>query len=57
MVFEDGLMLGLAHASHDHIRRFGRGRFSHWGNQVIFSTSDNSDPNTNGRSYTFCPCF
>jgi hypothetical protein len=31
MLYEDGRMLGLAHAMHDHIVRFGKGRFSHYG--------------------------
>jgi len=52
-VFEDDRRLGPAHCFHDHIARRGRGRFSHWGGVVYFSTSDNSDPNTNGRSYSF----
>ena len=29
----------------------GSGRFSHWGGNLFFSTSDNTDPNTNGRVY------
>lgn len=52
IVFEDARPLGPAHASHAEIRHLGRGRFSHWGQQVYFSTSDNSDPRTNGRRYT-----
>ena len=51
-VLEDGKTLGPAHASHDEIRRLGCGRFSHWGAQLYFSTSDNSDPRTNRRRYT-----
>jgi hypothetical protein len=27
------------------------GRYSHWCDGLIFSTSDNSDPNTNKRRY------
>jgi hypothetical protein len=52
--FEDGRPLGPAHALHALIRSEGRGRFSHWGPQqvLLFSTSDNSDPNRNGRVYT-----
>lgn len=50
-VLEDGRPLGPAHAIHDDIRRSGRGRFSHWNNRLYFSTSDNSDPRTNGRRY------
>jgi hypothetical protein len=51
-LFEDGKALGPAHVSHDEIRRLGAGRFSHWGAQLYFSTSDNSDPRSNGRHYT-----
>lgn len=40
-----------AHSLHDAIRRFGRGRYSHWGHEVYFSSLDGSDPNTNGRDY------
>jgi hypothetical protein len=50
-LLENGVALGPAHASHDAIRRKGKGRFSHWGDALYFSTSDNSDPNTNGRRY------
>jgi iduronate 2-sulfatase len=48
---EDGLALGPAHSLHVEIQQLGRGRFSHWGTDVVFSASDNSDPNTNGREY------
>jgi hypothetical protein len=48
---EDGKPLGPAHTSHDEIRRLGNGRFSHWGERVYFSASDNSDPNLNTRAY------
>jgi Sulfotransferase family len=53
-LFEDGVPLGPAHSLHALIRNEGRGRFSHWGPQqmLLFSTSDNSDPNRNGRAYT-----
>lgn len=54
MVFEGGELLGLAHSVHDHVVRFGGGRFSHWGPRLLFSTRDNTDPNTNGREYTYC---
>lgn len=49
---EDGRALGPSHAVHDDIRQTGRGRFSHWHDMLYFSTSDNSDPNGNGRTYT-----
>lgn len=49
---EDGKPLGPAHAIHHSVAEDGAGRYSHWtGNTLIFSASDNSDPNTNGRDY------
>lgn len=51
-LFENGRPLGPAHAAHVDIRRFGKGRYSHWGPVVYFSTSDNSDPRTNSRRYS-----
>jgi hypothetical protein len=51
MVYENGRALGPAHAIHDSLRNMGQGRLSHWGDKLYFSTSDNSDPNTNGRHY------
>src|SRR5512145_3171084 len=50
-VLEDGRPLGPAHAHHHIIRKFGGGRFSHWAGAVLLSTSDNSNPLTNGRRY------
>jgi hypothetical protein len=52
-LFENGVELGPAHSVHHDIRAFGLGQFSHWGNTLYFSTSDNSDPLTNGRKYTY----
>jgi hypothetical protein len=52
VVAEDGRALPHAHAAHEDIRRLGGGRYSHWGAQVYFSSSDGSDPRTNGRRYT-----
>ncbi len=51
VVCESGRALGPPHSSHDEIRKIGGGRFVHWGNTIYFSTSDNSDPNLNGRLY------
>jgi SAM-dependent methyltransferase len=51
VVTEDGVLLGPGHAQHFAIRNQGNGRFSHWNEAVYFSTSDNTDPNVNGRSY------
>jgi hypothetical protein len=51
--FEDEKELGPAHAGHAEIRQNGKGRFSHWKTLLYFSTSDGSDPRTNGRKYTW----
>jgi hypothetical protein len=53
LLFEDDHRLGPAHATHDDVRRLGAGRYSHWRDAVYFSASDNSDPRSNGRSYTY----
>lgn len=54
-LLEDGKPLGPPGALHDDIRTRGLGAWSHWDfglrTQVMFSTSDNSDPNENGRRY------
>lgn len=47
----ESLELGPAHSIHAQIRDSGKGQFSHWNGQLYFSTSDNSDPNTNNRTY------
>jgi hypothetical protein len=52
ILLEDGKPLGPAHCAHAEIRKEGKGRWSHWGSCTVwFSTSDNSDPRTNGREY------
>ncbi len=48
---EDATKLGPGHSSHATVRASGKGRFSHWQGKLWFSTSDNSDPNSNGRRY------
>ncbi|MGH8512296.1 MAG: right-handed parallel beta-helix repeat-containing protein, partial [Gammaproteobacteria bacterium] len=59
-LFENSLELGPAHSVHANIRNLGQGRFSHWssttgtGEALRFAASDNTDPRTNGRSYTYC---
>src|SRR5262249_45321577 len=52
VVFEDGMALKRAHSPHDEIRALGGGRYSHWGDHVFFSTSDNTNPHRNGRVYS-----
>ena len=51
-VFEDGVLLGPTHLRNDTVRRKGGGMYSHWGERLFFSASDNSDPKMNGRAYT-----
>jgi hypothetical protein len=55
-LFENDQELGPGDSLHDDIRTQGLGRYSHWKTEdgairFYFSTSDNSDPNTNGRTY------
>jgi hypothetical protein len=51
-LFENGQELPYPHSNHDDIRKLGAGRYSHWGDAVFFSSSDNSDPGKNGRRYS-----
>lgn len=51
VICEDRRLLGPAHALLGDIAKSGKGRYLHWGRYLVFSTSDNSDPNANGRSY------
>lgn len=48
---EDGHALGPPHASDTAIREQGAGRYSHRERMLVFSSSDGSDPRTNGRAY------
>lgn len=47
---ENGIPLS-PHRPHDDIRKKGKGLFSHWNKHLIFSSTDNSDPRTNGKAY------
>ena len=51
VLFEEGKRLGPGHSVHQLIAENGLGRFSHWGDALRFSSSDNSDPRTNRRTY------
>lgn len=51
LLCEGDRVLGEPHTLHDEIRRSAGGGFSHWGDRLYFSTSDGSNPNTNGRDY------
>jgi|GEM_PF-3239689 len=50
--FENVKMLGPAHTIHEKIRETGMGAFSHWKKDIYFSSSDNTNPQTNGRRYS-----
>jgi hypothetical protein len=52
LIYEEGRQLGPAHSNFADISKLGHGRFSYWTDQgFLFSTSDGSDPNRNGRRY------
>ena len=52
LLYEDDKPLAHPHSSHRAIAEIGAGRYSHWKDiGFVFSTSDNSDPETNGRHY------
>jgi hypothetical protein len=53
-LYEDDKLLGPAHSVHRDIGTIGHGRYSHWRYNhsiFLFSSSDNTDPGTNGRNY------
>jgi pectate lyase len=52
-LFENGKEIGPAHSIHQDIRDLGKGRFSLWDKDLFFSASDNTNPATNGRKYTY----
>jgi hypothetical protein len=52
VLLEDGRSLGPGHATETAVIEVGRGRYYHWYDRVVFSTSDNTDPRANGRRYT-----
>ena len=51
ILYENGKIIGKPHSLHKSIRDIGGGLYSHWHKYLIFSTSDNSDPRSNGRKY------
>jgi hypothetical protein len=52
VLLENGIVVAPAHAQHVLIQKSGAGAFSDWGGQLVFSTTDNSDPRQNGRIYS-----
>src|SRR5262249_45702046 len=51
VICEGDRQLGPAHTLWVEITQKGFGRFSHYNDAVVFSSSDNTDPNSNGRQY------
>lgn len=49
---EDGRPLAYRHSYVQGIEAFGLGRYCHLPDGLYFASSDNSDPNTNGRAYS-----
>lgn len=50
-LFENGHALGPAHSERADIEALGRGRYLYSTDGLYFSSSDGSDPRTNGRTY------
>lgn len=50
-LFEDGKQFGLPHVAGTSVMACGTGNYIHWDHTLLFSTTDNSNPNTNGRTY------
>ena len=50
-ITENQAELAPAHVFEDAVAEKGKGSYLHWRNDLVFSTSDNSDPRTNGRVY------
>jgi hypothetical protein len=50
-LLEDDERIGMPRARAELIQTLGAGRYSVTGTSILFSTPDNSDPRTNGRSY------
>ena len=51
-LYENGKALGPSASGHRIIRDVGKGAYSHWRNHILFSSSDNSNPKKNGRTYS-----
>jgi hypothetical protein len=51
LLYEGNQPLGPPHSGIEDIARLGKGRYSHSKRGLVFSASDNSDVNTNRRTY------
>jgi SAM-dependent methyltransferase len=52
-LYEDGVPLQQPHSTIEEIRGLGIGRYLHWEGRLLFSATDSSDPNRNGRLYQY----
>lgn len=50
-LLEDGQKIGMPRARAELVQTLGEGRYIVTGTRILFSTPDNSDPRSNGRSY------
>ncbi len=50
-LFENGVELGPGHSPHAAIVSQGKGQFSHWEGELLFSSLDNASPALSGRVY------
>lgn len=57
MLYEDGVPVGFAHQPFSNVMAYGGGRYRHTADGLVFSTTDNTDPNVNGREYSVCADF
>ncbi|MBR1280121.1 hypothetical protein [Bradyrhizobium sp. AUGA SZCCT0283] len=53
MIYENDRPLGPAHSTTADIKSLGLGHYIHVEGVIYFSTSDNTDPRTNGRQYSW----
>ncbi len=51
-LFENDVELGPGHTEHALLDEIGGGAFSHWRNEIYFTSSDGANPAENGRRYT-----
>jgi len=51
ILLENEMPIWKNHSLHYDFSELGLGRYSHWEGYLYFSTSNNSNPNTNGKKY------
>lgn len=53
LMWENDVPLAYPHCGYANIAQYGAGRYRHWQDSVYFTTSDNTNPNLNGKQYAF----